>query len=281
MTSEKLSKLLMLPYFSSEKCKTFKGHIEGLNDAVLKMKSYLEQANKRATYRNTSVEPVRSLTDNFSFCIKPATKVSELRGCYKKLAAHCEKLQAYQFLDLIDFEPIDIIERRKWLNYLQLPFEFGLFVYSHGNSVGNLNVIWKQPPEEERSSTLDIKCINEIKGLIPVFATRAMKKDFIERYNGSTKLKPVIARSMLRYLTNAELTAENLAEKQIDERLDLILRTDDPKLILDLRQNNGRIANPKYDDFWSELGTMVNEQSVVNDNLQKTYSSIHAPGHLC
>ena len=38
---------------------------------------------------------------------------------------------------------------------------------------------------------------------------------------------------MFRYLTNTELTSENHVEQKIDERLDLLMKSDDPKLIID------------------------------------------------
>lgn len=63
-----------------------------------------------------------------------------------------------------------------------------------------------------------------------MFATKATKKDFIGR-----KLKSMIVRSMFSYLTNTELTPDYSAKK-IDERLNLLLKSDDPTLILDLRK---------------------------------------------
>jgi len=226
------------------------------------MEEYLETANVRAKVQHASTEPVRGFTDNFSFSIKEEVK-SEISECYAKLASVGEKLEPYKYIDLIDVEPVDAIERRKWLSKLQLPFDFGLFVYSHGNNLGNVNILWKQPPDNPRSTELDIKCLNELKTDIPVYATRAMRKEFIEQYDGKTKLNPMIARSMFRYLTNSELTSENHVEQKIDERLDLLMKSDDPQLIMDLRANNGKIEDPKYDVFWKELGCLLDETSVV------------------
>ena len=56
-------------------------------------------------------------------------------------------LDSYQPVDLTEFEPDDSVKRRTWLQNLTLPFPYGIFTFSHGNYLGNLTIIWKQPTE--------------------------------------------------------------------------------------------------------------------------------------
>lgn len=42
-----------------------------------------------------------------------------------------------------------------------------------------------------------------------------------------------------------------------------LLDSDDPKLILDLRKNNGKIEDNKFEHFWAEVKKYLEEKSVV------------------
>jgi hypothetical protein len=90
------------------------------------------------------------------------------------LITHLKTIPVYTPVDLIDFDPSERFDRRTWIQELKLPFAIGLFTYHHGNYLGNVNVIWKQPEKSERESTSDITIINNVKAKIPKFATRAM-----------------------------------------------------------------------------------------------------------
>ncbi|XP_053395894.1 uncharacterized protein LOC123545597 [Mercenaria mercenaria] len=176
---------------------------------------------------------------------------------------------SYKQIDLTDFEPEDIVKRRTWLCNLKLQFAFGKFTYAHGNHMGNLTVIWKQPPVSERASSEDIRLLTEIKNVVPKFATRAMRREFMELYSKVTKDKPAILRSMYRYLTGHSFAAENRDEESVDNNVcEFLLGSDDPKLAVDLRKNNGKVRDPKYNVFWKELEIYLDEKSVVHERRQ-------------
>ncbi|WAQ98024.1 hypothetical protein MAR_022397 [Mya arenaria] len=80
-----------------------------------------------------------------------------------------------------------------------------------------MTIVWNQPQLSKRISSEDIRIINEIKTCVQTYTTRAMQKEF-----GDTKMRK------------------------------FLLRSDDPKLVLDLRKNNGRVKDPQYDAFWKE-----------------------------
>lgn len=52
----------------------------------------------------------------------------------------------------------------------------------------------------DRDSARDIQLMNDIKSKITVFATRAMRKDFMEKYVKTVSEKPAVLRSMYRFL---------------------------------------------------------------------------------
>ena len=59
----------------------------------------------------------------------------------------------------------------------------------------------------------------------------------------------MIGRCIYRYLAGEELTPENSSEQQVDERIECLMQSDDPKPLLDLRKNNGKIADKKLMHF--------------------------------
>lgn len=231
----------MLPWFLNTKFKTFKDVLDTLLKVLYKYHSFLENQKKRSNAVHKSPEPIRSLTDNWSFRI-----VDTCIGTPDKMHANIDlalqNSDVYCPIDLIDFEPIDRYDRRNWLEKLKLTCAFGIFTYQHGNYLGNLNVVWKQPPMPDRDSARDIQLMNDIKSKITVFATRAMRKDFMEKYVKTVSEKPAILRSMYRFLTGNVFAPTHSSEESIDLRVSkFLLDSDDPKLILDLRKNNGKL----------------------------------------
>lgn len=81
-------------------------------------------------------EPVRSFKDNWSL-----KKVGKVKDEYKKLDDFLKNVATYTAKDLIDFEPEDKTERRKWYDNLYLSFDISLFTYRYGNYLGNVNLV--------------------------------------------------------------------------------------------------------------------------------------------
>ena len=266
---DELATVLLLPWFLNDKFQNFKAIMDQLLTSLQKYYNFLISQQERSQTVHMSKEPVRSVNDNWSFQIVQSPASLTVLDKYSLLVAACQNLPYYEPVDLIDFEPADTIERRSWLKTLKLPFDYGIFTFQHGNYLGNLTVIWKQPPPEERDSTQDISIMNSIKSNMEKYATRSMRRDFIETYAKVTNDKPAILRSMYRYLTGYSFASENKAEEAVDFRVaKFLLNADDPKLIIDLRKNNGRISDSKLDPFWDELGKFLEEKSVVHERRQ-------------
>lgn len=254
----------MLPWIFNRKFLSLRNILEDLLNTVQKYLCFLQKQNDRTKEKHESKEPIRSLTDNW--CFRIIESVPNPSNGYSSLISRMNTIPVYTPFDLIDFEPADRFDRRTWIQELKLPFAVGLFTYCHGNYLGNVNIIWKQPEKLERESTSDISIINDIKAKIPKFGTRAMFKEFHEKYAKSCKEKPAILRSLYQYLTGYTLTSTNKAEEAIDARVSkFFLNSDDPKLLLDLRHLNGRVKDPKYNPFWEEMQKFLDEKSVVHE----------------
>lgn len=151
-------------------------------------------------------------------------------------------------------------------------FTFSRFTIfnSFGNYVGNALFLWKIPHASERSAEKELEVVTKIKDKMPVFSTRAIRKEFFERY---PNLKPYELRNMFFKLTNFEYCSENRTSADVDERfMKFILSSDDEDLIVDLRKNNGRPCDPKLEPFWDELAKLLDEVSAVDDRRQHSTS---------
>lgn len=181
-------------------------------------------------------------------------------------------MENYQVVPLDTFEPSEMSDRRQWRVRLEniLPFPVSLFSISFGNYVGNALFLWKIPHASERSAEKELEVVTKIKDKMPVFSTRAIRKEFFERY---PNLKPYELRNMFFKLTNFEYCSENRTSADVDERfMKFILSSDDEDLIVDLRKNNGRPCDPKLEPFWDELAKLLDEVSAVDDRRQHSTS---------
>ena len=71
---------------------------------------------------------------------------------------------------------------------------------------------------------------------------------------------------MYKYLTGYSIAPTNKTEEAVDVRVSkFLLDSDDPNLILDLRKNNGRVQDPKFEPFWDEAKKYFDEKSVVHE----------------
>lgn len=154
--------------------------LDDLLNTVQKYLSFLQKQNDRTKEKHASTEPIGSFTDNWYFRI--IESVPNLSNGYSSLISHTNTIPFNTPFDFIDFEPADRFDRRTWIHELKVPFAVGLFTYCHGNYLGNVNIIWKQPEKLKRESTSDNSIINDIKPKIPKFGTRAMFKEFHEKY---------------------------------------------------------------------------------------------------
>lgn len=192
-------------------------------------------------------------------------------------------IEPYQAVDLIDFEPQNKDERKNWIQKLALSCPVTFFTYRYGNYLGNLNIIWKIPKlVRDRNTQKEIQTVNNVKEDIMKFATRQMRKDFIDRYKKCPGMQPVILRNMFNFMTEFEHQSSTDREAEIDERLmRFLLESEDTNLIFDLRKNNGRPVMEKYVPFWDELVKYLDEKSAVHE--RRTTNMLYLPFHdlLC
>ena len=138
-----------------------------------------------------------------------------------------------------------------------------LYTYSTGNNCRNLYFMWTVPSEEDVSELLSRSqgVLRKVESTIPVYHTRAMKKQFAHDFDLLAKVEPKVLREMYRHLTGDSSASANLYQTEVDERIHRIVTLQDPEIIDDLRHcNEGR--KEKYEVFWENCKEFINASTV-------------------
>ena len=264
----KLADILMAPWSMNKQFSNFRSALSQLVDGMQKYLDYLQTSKTRSANRHLSEEPIRGFKDNWLLEKLDSVSVSNSSD-YDRLQESLSALDDYTPLPTTEFEPQNVMDRRKWYQNLKLPFPVTKFTYRFGNNLGNLVILWKIPENQEYKTTEEIRILNEIRmDYIPRYATRAMQKDFINTY-ARTGMKPMVLRNIYKILTGFEFAPESEVQSAVDRRVcDFLLSSDDAELIMDLRSNIGVFRDSKYDDFWNGLEKLLDSVSAAHERRQ-------------
>ena len=159
----------------------------------------------------------------------------------------------YEAYYTFDTHPDDRYKRRSWYENLQLNSSIGVYVHQRKNFLGNLTCVWRIRENNERSQEDLIETLNFIKKTTPKYSTRAMRKEFFDRYS-KFGIEPAVLRDIYRFTTDDESAGSSQKEEEVDNRLvNFLLESNDTDLLWDLRKLNGRPKNPAFDPFWQEI----------------------------
>ncbi|XP_038063361.1 uncharacterized protein LOC119734068 [Patiria miniata] len=262
--------ILLQPYLSENRWQFVSQSLSSLVESMQKYLVFLSKQVERNDAHHVAEQPVRSPDNEFTFQITEASRHVPVQ--YRDLQTALSGVDEYVPMSLIRFEPEDRYERRKWVLQLALDVPFAMWTYYQGNYLGNLTYIWRVPfKKEQRIQERDMDLIGQIKLHIPRYSTRAMRKEFIDRYMQSAKVKPAILRDMFRFIKEDASASETSNQTAIDQRvLRFIADSDEPDLFYDLRSMNGNASSTKFDVFWEELSKFLDEVCVVDDRRHDT-----------
>lgn len=161
----------------------------------------------------------------------------------------------YRYLDLDTYTPDDRLKRQRYIKNLALQEPVMLYRIAYGGSVGMLNFIWKvQKQDSQERTSQNVLNVNKINAFLPKFSTRAMRRNFLNRYSKHVNIPRSLLRSMFFELTGCERIAGSNEQDSIDERISSLLNSDYPTLLLDNRSLNNGDVDTKFGDFFEETG---------------------------
>lgn len=179
-------------------------------------------------------------------------------------------------MDLDSYTPEDRLKRRQYIKNLALQVPVMLYRMAYGGFVGTLNFIWRVPEQDTQQRTTRNAQIVKINASLPKFSTRSMRRDFINRYAKHVNIPKSLLRSMFFELTGCENTSDSNEQTLIDERISILLDSDDPNLLLDYRVLNGKDIDTKFGTFFEETGKYFDEQ-ILQVNERRHGEEMYLP----
>ena len=199
--SLRLNECLMQPWFSLATWKPLKECVTLLAESLHKYAVYLNQKNTTIQENHGMLEPVRSASEAESFhVINRARWVKTTVAMrFGALQQHINSIDHFVPVLVNDFAPADtrycwcysnadlmyvyFRQRRVYIDELKnssLLSKILVYTYASGNHAGSLHFIWKIPEEisEEMLTSKNAEVLRVIKPSLPVYHTRAMKKQF-------------------------------------------------------------------------------------------------------
>ena len=110
--------------------------------------------------------------------------------------------------------------RYSFMHEFAMPFAVELYSYSGGGVRGTLWWVWKVPPDPgDSNNSLSTKLIASINANLQLYHTRAMRKEFVERYSLITKLSHSVLNKMYQHLTNDASALPTARSQRVQQRL--------------------------------------------------------------
>ena len=258
-----LAKAVSFPSMNTTRNRKLCNFMDGLLDSLTKYKERLDKDNKRhkLDYQSRGRDELHEISTNCLFIPQKLVVVEP----YVDLDKEMQGKSDYDYIALDDHTPAVRYQRRKYIKELGLSKPIMLLRMAYGGSIGTLNFIWSVPNEDTVHTpdrlTQNAIIIKTIADLLPKFSTRAMRRDFITKYVKHVESPKSVLRHMFYELTGYDPSFENKKQEEIDHRTaQVLLESEDPELLLDLRALNRKDIDTHFGIFWDEMGKYFEEQ---------------------
>ena len=273
--SSKLYGVLQSSFLHRPSWIEMRANLEILAHSLNKYSNLLREKSKVMKRVHDSTEPWRSLSKGLDvFYLTPNLDISsdEIQNLSTKV------LEAGPY-SYIKYVPYDSKRRYHFIKQVRsgLGIPTILLVHSPGNKIGNSHFLWYVPDHSLNEALKNSQTvIEEIKEKIPVFHSRLMRKEFINKFGRvSSTVKPAVLRYIYHDMTGDSSSSDTSSQEEIDFRVKQAIEMEDPEIVTDLRQLNSG-AKEKYDVFWIECGTFLEEEvgTAVDERRHGTITHI-------
>ena len=198
--STKLFRLLQANYFSREKWASMRQSCELLANTLHLYACEIQGKNKGMKTIHSSGAPWRSIENCMDILyLKPVVNVCiELQNICEQLS----KAGPYFLIDLHSYLPSDSLKKYHMIKKLKTGLSVSalLLIYSSGNNCGNMYFVWHVPDNcIDQALKISQMVIEEIKKQIPVYHTRTMVQEFVQKFGRVTDaVKPAVLRYFLQ-----------------------------------------------------------------------------------
>ena len=255
--STSLFKIGEEPWLSHVRWSNIKEAITNLATNLSSYCDYLDKQRVRVASQHQSLVPIRSpsVAQEFLFFKPSQSSHPSYTELYKSLNDALQRSEEFSPIFLNHLSPHDARQWRYYLDNLPKGLMVNAVKFSHayGNHLGTLHFIWRVPEGISPSDMLsrNMKTADSVKGEINVYHTRAMRREAMSSFGRICGVKPAFLRELYKRLTGDTSASRTTDEAAVDTRIRLVLDSEDPSIISDLRElNEGRPE--RYTEFWKE-----------------------------
>ena len=147
---------------------------------------------------HASPQPARDPAVDSVASVIPASAVTPP---YTELQSHMDTVSLYEPVSINDFAPANRFQRQTYISNLRLSVDVYMYRMAYGGSVGTLTFIWKIDPTISDHEGKNACALVSVTESLPKYATRDVKKTFIERYTDVADCPKMVRRHIFRELT--------------------------------------------------------------------------------
>jgi hypothetical protein len=264
--ADTLMSVLLRPLMnSSVKWRLFRDDIQSLAQCLTSYSKYLDKQLAATTDNHQQLHPVRSVSDCCT--VQECTKVLNVGEQYQlldskvKTAAGMPLAFDEESMLLKPFE--NNTQRFRFFEHIHLSVAVDMLKYAPGGS-HNIVVCFVEVPEdrsEPQKQTDAGRFVAAMMPQLPVFHTRRMKQNFKQQIQNIAVIKPSAVDLIYKELAWDASAASN---PDIQQRLHSMFLGEN-SLIADLRHLNPGRPNDRFDVFFTNLETVVNDVTAEDE----------------
>jgi len=147
---------------------------------VKKYAKYLQGVNFEMNVRHNNNLVIQDFNQDLQvYTIEGSQKINIK---YQNLSDFLLEKNDYEFFDLEEHVPSDLMQKYRYIKDLRLNFPVIIYRYHQGNYLGTLNYIWKVLLlVDQRSETENARVIVIIQENLPKYFTRQMRKNALNK----------------------------------------------------------------------------------------------------
>lgn len=175
-----VQKSIVQPWALESRWESFQEEVIQLCEACKNYIKYLEQVNNRMRAIHDSSIPIRNGIDHIK--VEDLPICGDVKPEYQPIINILNTVGEFEPICIDEYLPADSLKRPAFLKEMSLSLPTTLYIYYHGNYLGNLHWIWKRKEEiNDNTKTLEAQAILKVYNEIPKYSTRQMRKNIISK----------------------------------------------------------------------------------------------------
>lgn len=273
--SDRLNSVLLTSWMLRDNFKPLKCELDHLSTVIRQYIVYLAKKNADRKRHHESNEPARNFLKDGE--VQTVEKKGQIQIKYRSLNSQLASSDVYDPVCLNDqdyFSSESKYARYQFIQNLEVSVPVQLYRYTPGGNIRTLIFIWRIPDDaRQRQESKILSLLNDVGKQLPVYHTRAMRRDFKNNFKRLSNLSPTILTKIYQDLTGDSSVPQN---QDILDRIEILVHNPeliDENFVFDLRElNNGRPS--KFEKFYEYTEQYINTIGEAADERRHGFSRL-------